>query len=141
MLRSPQSPSRLAERPSKRQATHFQTIQSKRHVFSRPPPVFLHGVSLLPPLRRPGPGVSMTATAMAPPMSRNLYTTIPGLLISAFFLWYTFRGISFNQIVALRIVHPGWILGVLGFTLAGYTLRCLRWTQMMPRATRSPQDH
>ncbi len=83
----------------------------------------------------------MTTTAMAPPKSRNLYKTIPGLLISAFFLWYTFRGISFNQIVALRIVHPGWILGVLGFTLAGYTLRCLRWTQMMPRATRSPQDH
>ena len=61
--------------------------------------------------------------------NRNLLKTIPGLLISAFFLWYTFRGISFNQILALRAVHPAWILGVLGFTLASYTLRCVRWSQ------------
>ncbi|MEI9980080.1 MAG: lysylphosphatidylglycerol synthase transmembrane domain-containing protein [Edaphobacter sp.] len=83
----------------------------------------------------------MTTMAMAPAKSRNLYKTIPGLLISAFFLWYTFRGISFNQILSLRIVHPIWILGVLGFTFFGYTLRCLRWTQMMPRGSRSIQDH
>src|ERR1700744_2140227 len=63
--------------------------------------------------------------------SRNLLKTIPGLLISAFFLWYTFRGISFAQIRALRLVHPIWIVGVLAFTAAGYTLRCVRWTRMM----------
>lgn len=63
--------------------------------------------------------------------SRNLVKTIPGLLISAFFLWYTFRGISFEQIRSLRLSHPGWIAGVLGFTLASYTLRCVRWTHMM----------
>jgi uncharacterized membrane protein YbhN (UPF0104 family) len=73
--------------------------------------------------------------------SRNLLKTIPGLLISAFFLWYTFRGISFAQILALRAVHPAWILGVLGFTLASYTLRCVRWTQMVPRTTRSIRTH
>lgn len=63
--------------------------------------------------------------------SRNLIKVVPGLLVSAFFLWYTFKGISFSHIRALRIVNPAWILGVLGFTLVGYTLRCLRWTQMM----------
>jgi uncharacterized membrane protein YbhN (UPF0104 family) len=63
--------------------------------------------------------------------SRNLLKTIPGLLISAFFLWYTFRGISFAQIRALRLVHPAWIVGVLAFTAIGYTLRCIRWTRMM----------
>jgi uncharacterized membrane protein YbhN (UPF0104 family) len=63
--------------------------------------------------------------------SRNLLKTIPGLLISAFFLWYTFRGISFAQIRALRLVHPAWIVGVLAFTAIGYTLRCVRWTRMM----------
>jgi hypothetical protein len=73
--------------------------------------------------------------------NRNLMKTIPGLLISGFFLWYTFRGISFNQILALRAVHPAWILGVLGFTLASYTLRCVRWSQMMPRAQRSIRAH
>jgi uncharacterized membrane protein YbhN (UPF0104 family) len=82
--------------------------------------------------------MNSTATASRP---RNLYKTIPGLLISAFFLWYTFRGISFSQILALRFIHPAWILGVLGFTFAGYTLRCVRWTHMMPRGHRSVREH
>jgi uncharacterized membrane protein YbhN (UPF0104 family) len=73
--------------------------------------------------------------------SRNLLKTIPGLLISAFFLWYTVRGISFAHILALRATHPVWILGVLGFTVASYTLRCVRWSQMMPRGARSLRAH
>jgi len=68
---------------------------------------------------------------MTAPRSRNLLKTVPGLLISAFFLWFTFKGISFAQIRALRLVHPSWIIGVLGFTFASYTLRCVRWTRMM----------
>jgi uncharacterized protein (TIRG00374 family) len=76
-------------------------------------------------------------TPMAQPSRRNLVKTVPGLLVSAFFLWYTFRGISFEQMRALRIVEPVWILGVLGFTLASYTLRCVRWTRMM-RPTGAP---
>ena len=63
--------------------------------------------------------------------SRKLLRTAPGLLISAFFLWYTFRGISLAQIRALRIVHLGWAGGVLVFTGFSYTLRCVRWTRMM----------
>jgi len=75
--------------------------------------------------------------------AKNLLKTVPGLLISIFFLWYTFfphgkiwflpagRGISIAEIRALRIVLPLWSLGVLGFTLASYTLRCVRWTRMM----------
>jgi glycosyltransferase 2 family protein len=62
---------------------------------------------------------------------RNLVKTVPGLLISLFFLWYTFKGISFSQISALRMTHPMWLLGVLGFTFASYSLRCVRWTRMM----------
>jgi uncharacterized membrane protein YbhN (UPF0104 family) len=86
------------------------------------------------------PGVRMSTVTTAN-NSRNLLKTIPGLVISAFFLWYTFRGISFGQILALRAIHPAWILGVLGFTFAGYTLRCVRWTQMMPRKNRSVRAH
>jgi hypothetical protein len=82
--------------------------------------------------------MSVTATTSG---SRNLWKTVPGLLISAFFLWYTFRGISFAHIIALRAAHPAWILGVLGFTLASYILRCVRWTQMMPRGVRSVRAH
>jgi hypothetical protein len=73
----------------------------------------------------------MTTTAPPATKGRSLLKTIPGLLISAFFLWYTFRGISFAQIVALRFVHPTWLVGVFGFTALGYTLRCIRWTRMM----------
>jgi uncharacterized membrane protein YbhN (UPF0104 family) len=73
--------------------------------------------------------------------SRNLLKTIPGLLISAFFLWYTFHNIPLNEFRALRVEHPVWILGVLAFTLASYTLRCVRWSQMMPRNGRSLRAH
>ena len=63
--------------------------------------------------------------------SSRLLRTAPGLLISAFFLWYTFRGISLAQIRALQLVHPAWIVGILVFTGLSYTLRCVRWTRMM----------
>jgi hypothetical protein len=63
--------------------------------------------------------------------SRNLVKTVPGLLVSVFFLWYTFRGIHPSEFRALSLVHPAWMLGVLGFTVAGYTLRCVRWTRML----------
>ena len=62
---------------------------------------------------------------------RSLLQTLPGLLISAFFLWYTFKGISFAQIRELRFAAPLWIVGVLAFTVASYTLRCVRWTRML----------
>ncbi|QHS51191.1 lysylphosphatidylglycerol synthase transmembrane domain-containing protein [Edaphobacter sp. 12200R-103] len=66
--------------------------------------------------------------------SRNLVKTIPGLLVSAFFLWYTFRGIHPSEFRSLSFVHPVWIAGVLGFTLVGYTLRCVRWARMLQSA-------
>lgn len=70
---------------------------------------------------------------------RDLLKAVPGVLISIFFLWYTFKGISYNEMRGLRFVHPAWILGVVGFTIAGYTLRCVRWTVMMrPAGTRFP---
>jgi uncharacterized membrane protein YbhN (UPF0104 family) len=76
----------------------------------------------------------MTATkeqSAAHTKGRNALKALPGLAISAFFLWYTFKGISFAEIESLRLVAPLWILGVLGFTAASYTLRCVRWTRMM----------
>src|SRR5271154_6291890 len=83
----------------------------------------------------------MVAHMSAAANSRNLLKTIPGLLISAFFLWYTFHNIHLDEFRALRAAHPAWILGVLGFTAASYTLRCVRWSQMMPRNGRSLRDH
>ncbi len=68
---------------------------------------------------------------MSSSRQRNLLKTVPGLLISAFFLWYTFRGIRFAEIRALRLLRPAWLLGVLFFTAASYTLRCVRWYSML----------
>jgi len=72
---------------------------------------------------------------MSSSRGRSLLKTLPGLLVSAFFLWYTFKGISFSQIFGqphgLSLVHPAWIFGVLAFTAASYTLRCVRWTRML----------
>jgi uncharacterized protein (TIRG00374 family) len=63
--------------------------------------------------------------------AKNLLKTLPGLAISAGFLWYTFSKISFADLRAVRLVSPAWVAGVLAFTLASYTLRCVRWTRMM----------
>src|SRR6201993_5419020 len=65
-----------------------------------------------------------------PEMSRehrlNLLKMVPGLLISAFFLWWTFRGFDMADLEAVRFVAPAWILGLVVFTVAGYTVRCVR---------------
>ena len=56
----------------------------------------------------------------------NLLKMVPGLLISAFFLWWTFRGFDMADLETVRFVAPAWILGVVVFTVAGYTVRCVR---------------
>lgn len=61
----------------------------------------------------------------------NLFKTIPGLLISAFFLWWTFRGFKASDFKSVHLVAPLWILGILGFSIAGYTVRCFRWWRML----------
>lgn len=75
--------------------------------------------------------MSVSTTSARPSKGRSLFKAVPGVVISLFFLWYTFKGISYDQIRGMRLVHPVWILGVLGFTFAGYTLRCVRWATMM----------
>ncbi len=68
---------------------------------------------------------------MSSSRGRSLLKTLPGLLISAFFLWYTFRGIQVAQIRSLHFEHLAWIAGVVLFTVASYTLRCVRWHRML----------
>ncbi len=61
----------------------------------------------------------------------RLLKTVPGLLISAFFLWYTFRGLHLSEFQQIRLTAPVWILGILFFSVAGYTVRCFRWWSML----------
>ena len=68
----------------------------------------------------------------------KLLKALPGIVISAFFLWYTFwprdggrKGVSFSQLLAMRLVAPAWIVPLVLFGIASYTLRCVRWHRMM----------
>jgi uncharacterized protein (TIRG00374 family) len=60
-----------------------------------------------------------------------LLKTLPGFAISAFFLWYTFRGFHFAAFRDVRLASPIWVLGVLVFTVLGYGTRCYRWWLML----------
>ena len=61
----------------------------------------------------------------------GLLKTLPGLAISAFFLWWTFRGFKAEDFENIRLDAPMWIVGVVLFSVAGYTTRCYRWWRML----------
>lgn len=69
----------------------------------------------------------------------KLLKTLPGLAISVFFLWWTYvrvgpngkRGFEPAAFHQMHIVAPLWIVGVLLFSVAGYSLRCFRAYAML----------
>jgi len=61
----------------------------------------------------------------------SLLKTLPGLLISAFFLWYTFRGFKASDFRNIHLEAPAWIAGIVCFSVAGYTVRCYRSWRML----------
>ncbi|SFS15852.1 hypothetical protein SAMN05421771_2796 [Granulicella pectinivorans] len=71
----------------------------------------------------------------------KLLKTLPGLVISAFFLWYTFwprvdahglkKGVSPEEFRSLHIVAPIWIVSLIAFGIVSYSLRIIRWHYMM----------
>ena len=69
----------------------------------------------------------------------SLLKMLPGLLVSAFFLWWTFfrrdahgsRGFDPAAFHGLHFAEPAWILGVLLASVAGYSIRCYRWWSML----------
>src|SRR6202012_4595466 len=64
----------------------------------------------------------------------SLLKTLPGLLISGFFLWFTFVGrnkqgirpVNLDDFRAIHLIAPMWIVGVILFSVAGYTVRSYR---------------
>jgi glycosyltransferase 2 family protein len=64
----------------------------------------------------------------------SLLKTVPGLLISLFFLWWTFIRKNAQGVIpvnpddfrAIHLAGPWWIAGVLAFGVAGYGVRCYR---------------
>jgi len=78
--------------------------------------------------------MSAPAQPAQPSLASKLFKTLPGLVISVFFLWRTFRDISYAQIRGLRIVAPWWVVAVVVFSVLSYTLRSHRWMRMMKSA-------
>jgi uncharacterized protein (TIRG00374 family) len=70
---------------------------------------------------------------------KSVLKTLPGFAISAFFIWWTYirrhadgkRGFDPQAFHALHLASPGWIVAVVLFCVAGYTVRCLRWWWML----------
>lgn len=69
----------------------------------------------------------------------SLLKTLPGLLISGFFLWWTFlrkdvhgaRGFDPEAFRGLHFVQPWWLAGVVLASVSGYTIRCYRSYRML----------
>ena len=69
----------------------------------------------------------------------KLLKTLPGFLVSAFFLWWTFgrvgpngkRGFDPAAFHDMHVVAPVWLLGVVLFSVAGYGTRCFRAYAML----------
>jgi uncharacterized membrane protein YbhN (UPF0104 family) len=69
----------------------------------------------------------------------NLLKMLPGLAISAGFIWWTYirigpngkRGFDAETFHQLRLVAPVWLLGVLVFSVLGYGTRCYRSYAML----------
>lgn len=70
---------------------------------------------------------------------RNLLKMVPGLAVSAAFIWWTYvrvgpngkRGFDAETFHQLRVVAPAWIAGVVLFSILGYGTRCYRSYAML----------
>ena len=61
----------------------------------------------------------------------KLLKTLPGFVISAFFLWWTFRGFHLAAFRSVRLAAPLWMVGLVLFSALGYGTRCYRWWLML----------
>jgi len=69
----------------------------------------------------------------------NLLKVLPGLLVSAGFIWWTYirvgpngkRGFDAATFHQLHVVAPVWLVGVIAFSVLGYGTRCYRSYAML----------
>ena len=59
---------------------------------------------------------------------------LPGVAVSAFFLWRTLRSIHYSDLRALHFAHLQWIAVMLVFLGCSYGLRVYRWWFMLRRS-------
>ena len=68
--------------------------------------------------------------------SRNLLRVLPGIAVSGFFLWLTFRKVSLHTLMAVKFVNRGWFAVMAVFLVCGYLLRIHRWWSMLRSSSR-----
>ena len=75
----------------------------------------------------------------------SLLKMLPGLAVSAFFIWWTYvrvgpggkRGFDAAAFRGLHVAAPAWIAGVVIFAIAGYSMRCYRsWAMLRSRGAK-----
>lgn len=74
--------------------------------------------------------------------AKSLLKAIPGFVISAGFIWWTYirrhpdgkRGFDPAAFRAIHLTSPLWIVAVLALSFLGYFLRCVRWWWMLRSA-------
>lgn len=79
-------------------------------------------------------GADVWGSAVTREHRLSLLKTLPGLAVSAFFLWFTFvkknkqglRPVNLDDFRAIHLIAPMWIGGVVLFSVAGYTVRSYR---------------
>lgn len=69
--------------------------------------------------------------------NRSWWKVLPGIAVSAFFLWRTLRGIHYSTFREMHFVAPLWIAIGLGFLCVGYTTRIYRWWVMLQSSGRA----
>ncbi len=65
---------------------------------------------------------------------RSWWKVLPGIAVSAFFLWRTLRSIHYSDLRSLHVAHLQWVAVLLSFLVAGYWLRVYRWWFMLRRS-------
>ena len=88
----------------------------------------------LPPLSESQNSAHLPTDDAAPTRKqggRQLWKIVPGLLLSAFFLWRTLSRIHYADLRSLHFAQPVWLLVLVLALLAGYTTRVFRWWYML----------
>ncbi len=89
--------------------------------------------------KHPVPRTDRLSDRQPPPASqssnrRAWWKVVPGIAVSAFFLWRTLRSIHYSDLRSLHIQHLQWTAVMAVFILAGYGLRIYRWWFMLRRS-------
>ncbi len=80
---------------------------------------------------------------MTPPiLSRTNVIRLLSILLAAVLIWLALRDVELEAFFeSLRTAHYGWILPLIGVTLASHWIRAYRWQALVTSIPNNPPDH